>query len=107
MDKMSYKASKFTALAHYLEHADEHGNPANAYTKAFTFEPSATIEDVFAAIWPKEQYGLIFGRTPVRIELVPDGNSLPDEPRNAFDDMLKGSKDSNPAAANEAPLAAK
>lgn len=99
MDKMSYKASKFIALAHYLEHADEHGNPASAYTKAFTFEPSAKIEDVFAAIWPTEQYGLIFGRTPVRIELVPDENSLPDEPGSSFDDMLNGDGDSSSSAA--------
>ncbi len=90
MDRMSHKASKFIALAHYLEHADQHGNPANAYTKAFAFEPTATIEDVFAAIWP--QNGLVHFITPppVKIEIMPDHNSIPAEPRSEFDDMLEG-----------------
>ncbi len=90
MDKMSHKASKFIAVAHYLEHADQHGNPANAYTKAFAFEPSNTIEDIFKAIWPEDVLVHYFERPPVKIEIMPDHNSIPVEPRTEFDDILEG-----------------
>lgn len=89
MDRMSHKASKYIALAYYLKHADEYGNPASAYTKAFAFEPTSTIEEVFAAIWPDD--GLLHFVTPppIKIEIMPDCNSIPDKPRIEFEEILR------------------
>ena len=80
MDRMSHKASKFVAVAHFVEPADHVGNPANSYVMSFAFEPSATIEEVFAAIWPKDVLLTPTYRLPVRIEIMPDQNSVPVEP---------------------------
>ncbi|MFC3164026.1 hypothetical protein [Ciceribacter thiooxidans] len=82
MDRMSHKAAKFVAVAHYFEPADNVGNPANSYMKSFAFEPSATIEEIFAAIWPTDEFVSLISRPPVRIEIMPDQNSVPPEPRS-------------------------